>query len=257
MEFKWLIDTNILIDFIIGLVNTLYFQKYLEKKVETFKTEDVLNAIKAILNNLCNVEIIVTEKIKNEFRRVLRRHEGLLRRRNVEYRKLLEGIEGIVRNSCVKYQVLDTRPLEENMAKKLRELRIHCDPKDLHIIVAVNLKKPTTVFTDEDAVKSAVREFLWKTGRQTIALHGFAGFLDSLEVINAISREERLLIGYCAYKFQRLRYSHEIVFELGQQKRRRELNLWVKYAEERFQRYLPIKVMFRFFKTSRTGVLPK
>jgi len=239
-----LLDTNIIIDFILGLAWTIAIKKGLPKSAEIEKK--ILEKLTKILSSFRNsrFKILITEKAYTEFFKVMERYLRLSHKLFTE--RLLKSIKSLFESYSDVVIIINTRDKEGMVEKKLREYRIRFPREDLHIITCAVTLEPDYVCSDEDSVIKAIEELLRREGLRIPAFGGLEKFLDSLSGLGVISIGERILIGYFAYKLQRIPHVLSRVFHLQPSIGEGELKEWENYATRRFQRYIPPKLLMQY-----------
>ena len=289
---RWLLDTNIIIDLIIGLVCYVTTKELpngnklcdsiiikfdnIQNIIQdlTSKKKLLENKIRETIEGLASsfaendVELIITSTTKEEAYNVINKLKGYENRLNKKEGKWLwiflpldylidyTNVMKMIIESSKFIQVINVEDKQDKAKRVIKEI-LHgkYDVQDWHLVAALMSDDTlTAIYTEEDSVARGLRIIARSLGRR-INVGNFGKFLINLRIIDILSPEQLYTISYYAYKFQRLLYSHQMVYKVGlhQKTRSDELSVdalgWVAYVQRRLQHYIPLNRILKSFRS--------
>lgn len=222
-----LVDTNALIDFIVGMTAAY--------------CTNVMDALKRILSLLdeSGATLVLSEKSIEEFRRVLRKPDVSKTLRvcvgnpedivNCITRCEGSGVEIIHVNEG------EERDVRDRYAAVLKSSGVRFPTEDAHIL-AVLIKSRPKYFVSRDEKVYQAANIISAKERLGVAVKRFKGLVDSLLQAGVINIRERYIIGYKAYELQILPFTHRNAYECGHASDRNSLEYWVRYSQKNANR---------------------
>ena len=231
-ETRILLDTNALIDFIVGA--TAVFQK------------DTMSFFEKTVNLLYNdgAVLALSEKGLHELGKVLGKSNirKILQTYTISPEEVMEFVTGH-EGSGIEIVSIDKdkeRKVIEKYTKVAESRHIKFPTEDAHVLAALIKYRPKFfVSRDEKVYKTA--ELISNIEGLGVAVKSFKGFIDSLVALHVINAGERYIIGYKAYELQILPFTHMKAFDCGSVSDWDSLGSWIKYSQEMLNGYIPAK----------------
>jgi len=276
-ELHWLLDTNVIIDFLAGVAcytiiealgssgrrhcstllvkSDLYLHAARDKELKNSIQRRVTLYVSNIAGKLRghNVRLVVSsktvEEVRNTIRRLVEATKGMSKVFGSRYVVFLPASYILDYEAAFNEligSVVSTISVD-GMYEKTKSTIEEClggryDIRDWHLAAALMAdNKIAAAYSEEDSVAKGLRTVSRKClKRGELPVGGFASFIASLRELNILTREQASLIGYYAYKFRRLPYSHQMACNLQHESQLlTQAIVWIAYSQHRLQQYIP------------------
>ncbi len=226
---KILVDTNVLVDLILGIVLA-------------FCRKGVLEVIRGLMQKINdnNALLILTEKSVRELEHVLRKGENknILQKCKCDPKEIVDIVVNSPGVEVVSISKDEEETLIQEYGKYVETHRLSLPREDAHILAAL-VKCSPTFFVSRDEKVYRTAGIISIKERLGVAIKGFKGFVDTLVLLGAMDKYTRYIVGYKAYKAQILPFTHHEAFRCGYSGNTQGLKSWVEYSQSKLQEYIP------------------
>ncbi|NPA96429.1 MAG: PIN domain-containing protein [Crenarchaeota archaeon] len=225
---RWFLDANIFVDLIVA-------DSIMRKILDTSPGD----LISRIFNGLRErgISIVTSKKAFNEVLKVIRHYVS---------KKEVDIYKELLKNNV---EFVDTEEKERWVEKKVKELMINLDRKDIHIIAGVIEAGARWFFTNELALYNVAYRLVCEhqhnmadRGIGSIATGDIASFLDNLVPLNILSHAERIAIEVCIVTDRVFKYAVERCLQCANDECRKHE---MEYFEQLIRRLIPLESLLR------------